>query len=158
VDGTGLFAFLDASCFKLHSGRRVAIHEAAKNDPGGAEGQIDRESLVVLISANIGAVNPDNITNTSESGQLIIIMSEEGHAHTAVVGIVGVAWLLVVHRRIHDFEQLTVKVLLLVGRGRINHHSIEVVELGVTQGGLGEGRVDPHSHGRGATFDGLGSV
>ena len=60
-------------------------------------------------------------------------MSKKCHRDAAIVWITGITRLLVVHRRVHNLEQLTEEILLWVRARCINHYAIQVVKLGIAQ-------------------------
>ena len=45
------------------------------------------------------------------------------------------------HRRIHDLEQLAEEVLLWVRARRVNHYTVQIVQLGIAQACLRKWRV-----------------
>ena len=119
--------------------------KAGEDDPGGTKSQVHRERLVVFIGPDIGTMNANYVADSQERRKALLVMSEESHRDAAIVGICPIPWMLVVHRWVHDLEQLSVKVLLRVRCRRINHDSVEIVQLSVAQTCLSKGRIGTES-------------
>lgn len=73
----------------------------------------------------------NNVTDSLELRKLFGIMSKECYAYTSILVVLSVV--LVVHRRINDFEQLSVEGFFGVGRRCIDYNPIQVVEFGVPE-------------------------
>ena len=58
------------------------------------------------------------------------------------------------HRWVHDLEQLAEEVLLWVGARRVNHYTVQIVQLGIAQACLCKWRVGLES----LSSVGLGSL
>ena len=57
-------------------------------------------------------MDPDNVTDTKECRQLLLLMGEKRNRDTAIIGIAHVTRLLVMHGWIDDLQQLSVEVFL----------------------------------------------
>ena len=75
----------------------------------------------------------NNISDTHERWQLLLLVCEESDWDAAIIWITGVPRLLVVHWRVHNLEQLPVKVFLWMWTRSINHYSIQVVQVSVAE-------------------------
>ena len=60
-------------------------------------------------------------------------MGEKRNRDTAIIGIAHVTWLLVMHGRIHDLQELSVEIFLRMRARGVNHDSIQIIEVGIAE-------------------------
>ena len=81
-------------------------------------------------------MNANDVADSHEGGQLLLRVGKEGYRDTSIVGVASVTGLLIVHGRVHDFEELAEEVFLRVRARSIDHDTIQVVELGIAKASL----------------------
>lgn len=85
-------------------------------------------------------MNPDDISNLLELRKLVLVVRKEGDTHTAVALFVGgrLHVGLVMHSRVDYFKKLATKSFFRVRARSVNHYAVQVIQLSIAEGCLGQ--------------------
>lgn len=80
--------------------------ESTENAPRAAKCKVYRKGFVLLVYADVRSVNTNDVAHPLELRQLVLIVSEKGDAHAAILLLSGGQReiRLVVHCWVNNFE------------------------------------------------------